>query len=177
MSEPYVSVARLDGIAMITVRADLADKAVVKAVKTSTGMTVPATASALMDGDSGLGWMSPDELLVVCPETERAATVDGLTANLSKSHALVVDVSDARAVFELKGAAVRDVLAKLVPTDTHTDALPQNALRRTRFGQVAGAFWFQDATTVRIVCFRSVADYMHRMLDQSTAAGSEVFAT
>ncbi|MEO0359028.1 MAG: sarcosine oxidase subunit gamma family protein [Pseudomonadota bacterium] len=175
MSDTYVSVNRLDGLAMITLRADLSDKAVIKAVKTSTSMTIPAKTTAVMDGDSGLGWMSPDELIVLCPDHERSDTVAGLTKNLAALHALVTDVSDARAVFELKGDGVREVLAKLTPVDTHPDALPLNAMRRTRFGQVAGAFWFQNATTVRIVCFRSVGDYMDMMLRQSAQKGAQVF--
>ena len=49
-------------------------------------------------------WMSPDELLLLCPHGEAAETAARLREALAPEHALVVDVSDARALIDGRGA-------------------------------------------------------------------------
>ena len=68
-------------------------------------------------GDRGVAWMSPDELLLLCPYDQVSDTIDMLTKCFGSNHTLAVNVSDARAVFRISGAHSRDVLAKLAPVD------------------------------------------------------------
>ncbi|MDX1780091.1 MAG: sarcosine oxidase subunit gamma family protein [Thalassovita sp.] len=161
---------------MITLRGDLASGAVSKAVKAATGQGVPAQRKINSGDDRAVAWMSPDELLILVPYGEVAATVARLTEALDGEHALVQDVSDARAVFRLTGApgALREVLAKLAPVDLSPEAFRPGDVRRTRLAQVAGAFWFDDSTTARVICFRSVADYAFKLLCLSAEEGGEV---
>jgi sarcosine oxidase subunit gamma len=118
--------------------------------------------------------MSPDELLVLVAYAAALTTVDALRTALAGEHHMVENVSDARAVFDLKGVHVREVLAKVAPVDMSADALQPGDMRRTRFAQVAAGFWMPDHESVRVVCFRSVADYMFELLSVSAASGSEV---
>jgi sarcosine oxidase subunit gamma len=106
--------------------------------------------------------MSPDELMVLLPQAEASEVEAKLNAALEGAHMLAVDVSDARANYALSGDAVRDVIAKIAPVDM--GAFGPGEVRRTRFGQVAAALWMEDETTVRLFCFRSVADYMFELL-------------
>lgn len=185
MSEPISALnhASYDGIAnvrecglqgMITLRGDLSDKSLAKAVKDATGQNVPGQREALVSGDTGVCWMSPDELLVLVPYAEVETKLAAMVKALGKTHALAVNVSDARAVFTISGASAREVLGKVAPVDLSAEAFQPGQIRRSRLAQVAGAFWMDDAETFRVVCFRSAADYVFKLLKVAAQPGSEV---
>lgn len=171
----YVRVSEVLGQGMLTLRADLADAKAKKAVKDGTGHAMPKHGAVTVDGMSGAAWMSSDEALLMVPHAELDERQAAMVSALGTSHALLVDVSDARAVFQLHGKAVREVLAKLSPADLHTSALKVGEIRRTRLAQVAGAFWLNDEETATIVCFRSVGDYVFSLLRDASAEQSPVF--
>lgn len=159
---------------MITLRGDFGAKAFLKALRAETGFDVPAARQITVDGDLALAWMSPDELLLMCPHDqadERTARLDDAMRDL---HAIAVNVSDARAIFEVKGAGARDVMAKLAPVDLAQDRFGPGDFRRTRMAQAAAAFWMPQDDCFRIVCFRSVAQYMFDLLKVSAQPGSRV---
>ncbi|WP_170472877.1 sarcosine oxidase subunit gamma [Ruegeria arenilitoris] len=185
MSEPISALnhASYDGIAkveesglqgMITVRGNLSDKVLAKAVKDATGQKVPGQREAFVEGDTGVCWMSPDELLVLVPYAELNAKLAAMTDALSGVHALAVNVSDARAVFRVSGNSAREVLAKLAPVDLSPEAFQPGQIRRSRLAQVAAAFWMDDTDTFRVVCFRSAAEYVFELLKVAAQPGSEV---
>ncbi|HKK98207.1 MAG TPA: sarcosine oxidase subunit gamma family protein [Marivita sp.] len=169
-----VQVTELAGQGMITLRGDLSDAAIVDGVKDVFGVTLPGTRETAFDGANGALWMSPDEALLLCTYEDAQSKADDLAAKLSKAHALVVNVSDARAVFQLKGSMLREVIAKLAPVDMAPDAFTPGMVRRTRMAQVAAAFWMDDANTARVVCFRSVAAYVFGLLSTSAHDASAV---
>jgi sarcosine oxidase subunit gamma len=185
MSEPISALnhASYQGIAkvaecglqgMITLRGDLSDKVLAKAVKDATGQNIPGQREALVSGDTGVCWMSTDELLVLVPYAEVEAKLAAMSNALSGTHALAVNVSDARAVFSISGASAREVMGKVSPVDLSTEAFQPGQIRRSRLAQVAGAFWMDDAETFRVVCFRSAADYAFKLLKVAAQPGSEV---
>ena len=186
MLEPVSALngASFDGLArieetglqgMITLRGDLSAKAVKSAATAASGVRrVPDQRQANVSGEKGLCWMSPDELLVLCPYGAVAEALEKMQAALAGSHALAVNVSDARAVVRLSGPAAREVLAKLCPVDLAPAAFTPGMFRRTRMAQVPAAIWMTDAQTIHIVCFRSVAQYVFDLLRGASEAGSEV---
>ena len=159
---------------MVTLRGDLSDKVLAKAVTDATGQKVPGQREALVNGVLGVCWMSTDELLVLVPYAEVEARLAAMNNALSGIHALAVNVSDARAVFSVSGARAREVLGKLSPVDMSPEAFQPGQIRRSRLAQVAGAFWMDDAETFRVVCFRSAADYAFKLLKVAAQPGSEV---
>ncbi|MGX9355625.1 sarcosine oxidase subunit gamma [Roseobacteraceae bacterium S113] len=169
-----VSIREYGPQGMITLRADLSDKTVAAAVKKATGLGMPAQRGTITKDDKAALWMSPDELMVLCAYEDVAKVLAALKQALGAVHALAVDVSDARAVFSLKGDGLRDVLAKITPADMRASALPVGELRRTRLAQVAGAFWFVGEEHVELICFRSVADYVFTLLSTAAAPGTEL---
>lgn len=160
-------------VGMITLRGDLTAKALINAAKQAAGVNVPGQRMILTEGARGMAWMSPDELLIICPHDEAHARTKDLSDALANSHALAVNVSDARAVFEVHGPHARDVIAKLAPVDTHAQAFTVGDFRRTRLAQVGAAIWMTDDQTFRVVCFRSVAQYMFDLLAMAAQPGSE----
>lgn len=167
----FVAVAEAGLRGMITLRCDLASKKLAVAMK-GIGVGLPAARRITVTGSKAAAWMSPDELLVLVPYEEAAATVTALTVALASEHALVVDVSDARAVFTVTGDKADQVIRKLSPADI--DALAPGEIRRTRIAQVAGAFWRSAPDQITLVTFRSVAAYVMGVLTISAQAGSEL---
>ncbi len=157
------------GMISLRARADLAQ--LTAAVKAAVKLGLPEVRRIVIKGDRAVGWMSPDEWLLVMPHAEVPAALARLTKALKGAHALAVDVSDARAVFRIEGQAAGDVLRKLAPVDLA--ALAPGELRRTRAAQVACAFWRDDAGFT-LVSFRSVAGYVLGLLTHSAMPGSEL---
>lgn len=161
-------------VGMITLRGDLTSKSVQKAAKVATGVKIPLQRQCLTEAGKGIAWMSPDELLIMCGYDEAIATLGKLNEALSKSHALAANVSDARAVFEVSGPYAREVMAKVAPVDLAPAQFTTCMIRRTRIAQVPAAFWMPQDDVFRVVCFRSVAQYVFDVLSVAAQPGSEV---
>ncbi|CUH63710.1 sarcosine oxidase, gamma subunit family [Thalassovita gelatinovora] len=161
---------------MITLRGDLGSAKLLAAVTAATGLVTPSQRKIVSQGDMAVAWMSPDEVLILTPYDQAGTIAATLAQALSGEHGLVQTVSDARTVVRLTGApgSVREVLAKLAPVDLSPQAFEPGEFRRTRLAQVAGAMWFDDTTSARIICFRSVADYVFKLLCISAEEGGEV---
>ncbi|WP_294607993.1 sarcosine oxidase subunit gamma [Roseovarius sp.] len=159
---------------MITLRGDLASKEIKAAVKAATGLGVPGQRQALSGGDTAVLWMSPDELLLMCPYDEVNDKIAALETALAGQHFLAVNVSDARTFLRISGAGAREVLAKVCPVDLSPEAFTPGMFRRTRMAQVPAAFWLDDAGAFHLICFRSIADYAFNLLKVSAKPGGEV---
>ena len=171
----YVNVRQIMDKSMFTLRADLASTKVKVAMRSATGVALPKIGACVTAGSCILAWMSPDELLIVAPSGEAQKIYFKLDKALSGLHALLEDVSDARANFTLTGANVREVLAKLAPMDTNQAQFPVGSFNRTRFAQVAGAVFLEKEDMISLICFRSVQDYVFALFSNAAAPGSEVF--
>jgi sarcosine oxidase subunit gamma len=168
------TIAEAGAVGMITLRGDLSSKPLQKAAMAAAGVNVPEQRKCLTEGEGGMAWMSPDELLIMCAYADAQAKLADLNTKLAKHHALAVNVSDARAVFEVRGTHAREVMAKLAPVDLAPSAFTVGMFRRTRIAQVPAAFWMPQEDVFRIVCFRSVAQYMLDVLSVAAQPHSEV---
>lgn len=156
---------------MISLRGDLADKALQTACQAATGAVPPEKLQMSVAGDNGYGWMSPDEALLLVPHEAVDSVIADLNKAMTGKHFLAANVSDARARIVVQGPFADEVLAKLAPVDMHPDSFQVGDFRRTHLGQVAAAFWKVDAETFHVICFRSVADYTFDLLAASAKAG------
>lgn len=170
----YVTVSEDAPSGMLTLRGDLSSKPFVTALKKSVSTDMPASCQIVHDGQMSVGWMSPDELLILTAYDQVAGLEAGLRKSLGKRHFLVADVSDARVSFTLSGDKVREVIAKLAPVDLAPGHFAPGAFRRTRFGQISAAFWLISETEARVICFRSVAEFMFNQLSAAARLGGEV---
>lgn len=173
----YVTVAEAGVQGMITLRGDPSADALRRALRAAIGADMPDRRRIVAGTTGAVAWMSPDEVLILLPHGEAARVVAQMQAALAGEHALVVDVSDARAMFTLRGkgsgADVREVLAKLCPVDLAPAALPAGEVRRTRAAQAAVAFWIDAAGVAHLICFRSVAQYVFDLISLSARPGAE----
>jgi len=118
-STGVVTVKELGLRGMISLRGDVSARKFQKTCAALTGAKFPAQGQA----NAGLAWMSPDEVLLQLAHEDVAAGLAQIAKALKGTHHLAVDVSDARAVFEIKGPYAREVIAKLAPIDVHPVAL------------------------------------------------------
>jgi sarcosine oxidase subunit gamma len=168
----FARIREIGPLGMITLRAQADLPALPAALRAATGLDLPAVRRIVTAGDRSIGWMSPDEWLIVLPYPQVAQTLARLSEALQGQHHLAADVSDARAVFRIEGARAGDVLMKLSPVDQAR--LEPDELRRTRAAQVACALW-REGDGYTLVCFRSVAGYVMGLLTHSAQPGSEIF--
>lgn len=170
--QTYASVSPVTGLGMITIRGDL--EAVGATVSDACGVAMPEVRRIVTAGGRALAWMSPDELLLICEHGEVEALIAALEDALDGQHSLVFNVSDARAAFDVTGRGAREVLAKLTPVDMTPAAFGAGDFRRTKLAQVAGAFWLTGDQAIRVICFRSLAEYTHELLKTAAHPASEV---
>ncbi len=159
---------------MITLRGDLSDKKVQKAAPVALPGEMPGPGHARIEGNRGVAWMSPDEALILCAYAEVSEVLAEMQKALGQSHALAVNVSDARASFTVSGAHARDVLAKLCPVDLSPQTFTAGMFRRTRMAQVPAALWLAGEETLQIISFRSQARYVFDLLSVAAQQGFDV---
>ena len=168
------TVTEMPSQGMITLRGDLASGEIRKTLQTILSCDMPDPGQIRFAEDRALAWMSPDELLVLAPYNEVPDVLAKTTKGLATTHALALNVSDARASFRLEGQHAREVLAKLCPVDLALDVFREGMFRRTRMAQVPAAFWLCGDEAFQIVCFRSQSRYVFDLLCVAAQPGSEV---
>lgn len=171
----YVQVAEGGPQGMITLRADAAGMA---AGLAALGLPVPAQrrieTAAGVGADRAVAWMSPDEVLILLPYAGVAQAVAAVETALAGRHHLVADVSDARTLLRVRGAAAREVVAKACPVDLSPAVFGPGEMRRTRAAQVAAAIWLSAEDEISVICFRSVGRYAFDLFATLARPGAEV---
>ena len=168
------SIIEIGPLGMITLRGDFSAGWMRKAVSAAGGVNLPEQGRSNFESDRGVAWMSPDELLLICPYDEVSDRLERVQGAFANRFALAVNVSDARAVFDVSGPDAREVVAKLAPVDLAPGEFEPGQFRRTRLAQVPAALWMPEEDRIRLVVFRSVARYVFDLLSVAAQPGSEV---
>lgn len=95
---------------------------------------VPGTSAA--GDDTTVFWLGPDEWLVTTGRRGAGGLAAELRTALEGLHAAITDVSDARVVFRVGGAAARELLAKGCSLDLHPRAFGPGACAQTLLARV-----------------------------------------
>lgn len=166
MAEQTVAMTRVERLprgGMITLRADLETQEAADLLG-MVGLALPEMRRMTTTEAGQVAWMSPDELLILCPPEAAPALAAHMSEACADEHMLVAEVSDARARFAVAGPTSRQTLAKLCPVDLAPGRFEPGEIRRTRLAQVACAFWMTSPDAFELICFRSVADYVETAL-------------
>lgn len=169
---PAAVIRDMGPVGMVTIRGDFADPDFAASVTGVAGCTPPDTRRFSEVGAGGLGWMAPDELLLVTGYAAAPGAVEALKSALAGRHHLVADVSDARAVFRIEGKGARELIAAGAPVDLSPEAFGPGDFRRTRLGQVAAAFWMGADDAFTLICFRSLGIHVFEWLKASARSGA-----
>ena len=167
----YVKVSEKTAAGMLTLRGDFKSSKFKTSFTKAVGAKLPKEREVIL-ARNDIAWMSPDELLILCEHVDVPNISQNLQMELKDQHHMLVNVSDARALFEVSGSGIREVIAKLAPVNIST--LEIGEIRRTRFSQIAAAFWLTSETSLNVICFSSVADYMFNLLKTSSMPNSQV---
>lgn len=118
--------------------------------------------------DLDIAWIAPHQWLLLGDETQIKKKCAAAKTLLAKDTALVVELTHARAVFQLSKPGARDVLASLCPLDLHARAFAPGRCASSLLGET-GVFIQQcdDAPTFRVIVDQSYADYAWRLLSDA----------
>jgi sarcosine oxidase subunit gamma len=122
-------------------------KAASQALEKAHGVAFPAPNAITQSGDVMLAWSGIDQafLMGVPPDASLA------------DHAAITDQSDAWAHLVLEGTTGADVLARLVPVDLRSAALPAGAAIRSSLGHMSALILRPADDRLHVLVFRSMA--------------------
>ena len=138
------------------------------------GIAAPLPLREIEPEPVACAWLAPGEWLVTGSEEDVARVrqrCDSVAGNLG----LMIDLTHARAAFELSGAAARGVLAAHCPLDFSEEEMPVGAAKRSTFSDT-GLFISRRPDRNGAPCFRLIFDqtmagYAERLLG-ATIAGA-----
>jgi len=175
MSEIVIEELRDRG--MIDLKGDPAAPGFREAVASVLGLDLPlAPRTSETMGAITVLWLSIDQWLITLPHADAAPLAERLQAALAGHHALVVDLSDARAVFRITGRGAREVVMKGASADlTHKD-YRAGTVRRLSFAELAAMVHVvsDDPEILDLYVFRSVGHYAHAFLETASRPEARV---
>lgn len=141
-----------------------------RAVRSALGLDLAASPGTFTKSDEAAAmWIGPDEWIVITQPGAEEAAMGQLKSDLASVHSQVVNVTDYYTTLSLKGAATRDVLAKITMVDLHPRAFQPGYAISSIFGH-AGA-WLQmtddengSGVSFNLYIRRSMADYLWCLL-------------
>lgn len=140
------------------------------------GIAPPPVLGEIEPGPVTIAWLAPGEWLVTGAEAD-VERVRMRCAEAAGNLGLMVDITHARATFELSGVTASSVLATHCPLDFAEEAMPVGAARRSTFSDT-GFFISRRPDRDGQPCFRLIFDqtmagYAARMLG-ATISGDNV---
>tara|TARA_B100000963_G_scaffold333369_1_gene325645 strand:- start:67 stop:681 length:615 start_codon:yes stop_codon:yes gene_type:complete len=160
--EPGLVFCEMAHIGKLNIRAD---KSAEKIIKTATGCVFPPTANKFTTaGERHVVWLGPDEFMIICEAGKDEELASAINASFGSHHAAVTDITDALAAFKLKGAAVRQVLAKGCALDLHQSSFASGDAAQTLLSQAAVTIMALADDEFFIICRTSFAPYLHDWL-------------
>lgn len=164
---PGFELQTVDGrsIVRLRVRPDEAQSA-------SAALQLPDNEQPWREDDPSIGWLGPDQWLLVSDKQAPEEMIDEIGRSLSGQLHVATDMSSGYACFELKGTAVRTVLAMGCGLDLHPDVFTVGRCARTYFAQIALFMVAQSNEHFDLYVDRSQARYFNDWL----AAAGESFA-
>jgi sarcosine oxidase subunit gamma len=132
------------------------------------GVELPTTpCRAATAGARAALWLGPDEHLLIAPDAESAAVAAELGAALAAIPHALVDISHRQVAFQLRGPQAPWLLAHGCPLDLDLAEFPVGMCTRTVFVKAEILLWRTAADAFRIEVWRSFADYVLALLDET----------
>lgn len=153
----------------LTIRGDAHDPAFAAGVHKALGMELPAALTLVINGESSLQWLGPDEWLLIVPTGEEFGAEQKLREALAGLHIAVVNVSGGQQVLELSGPKVREVLMKSTSYDVHPDNFPVGKAVGTVFAKSQLVIRRTGEETWELLIRRSFSDYWWLWLQDAAA--------
>ena len=137
------------------------DAGLLSAVRKHTGCTAfPDNNRMVTVGDRQLVWLGPDEFLLLCEAGSEPDLHGQLSLDLDGVHAAVTNVTDSLCALTLRGAAVRQVLAKGCGLDLHPSKFAAGDCAQTMLAHAGVTLIAQDEDRFMLICRTSFAPYV-----------------
>jgi len=152
-------------------RGGSADPRFVAGVREALGVALPVVANTVVEGQGNVVyWLGPDEWLVVTAGGRAASVGVAMRTGLSRVRSAVTEVSGGQTVVVLRGASVRDVLAKGCPLDLDPRVFRSGACAQSHLAKAPILIrTLADGAAFEIVVRRSFADYFWMWLEDAAA--------
>lgn len=129
------------------------------------GTALPEEANSFsISGDRRALWLGPDESLLICADKDSAELHRTLGTQLAGQHFQLTLISDALAVYELKGPYVREILAKGCTLDLHVATFKPGQCAQSSLDRAAVTLMCETDNSFRLICRTSFADYVETWL-------------
>ena len=162
-----------DAPGMIDLRLHNPTEAEATALAKATGIPIPLQPRRATGDNTHTGlWMAPDQWLLLCPpeETETLLAALAKTKEEAALSMTATNVSDARAIFRLRGDGTRATLMKAMPVDFLAPAFAPGDVRRSAFAGIAAMAHCRaaDPDEFDLYIFRSYAAYALAWLQRAS---------
>ena len=164
-SKPGLVVKELIHLGKLNIRGD-AD--IMPGILAQTGCpALPGNNRFITTGERHLAWLGPDEYLLLC-ETGREEEIHArLQLDFADIHSAVTNVTDSLCVLQIRGHAVRQVLAKGCTLDLHPQQFTAGQCAQTYLSHAAITLLATDENRFLLVCRTSFAPYMVDWLEDA----------
>jgi sarcosine oxidase subunit gamma len=141
---------------------------VAEAAAAALGFPLPtAVCSAAAGADVTALWLSPDEWLVLAPDTRDGTLGPALEQALAAVPHAVVDVSHRNVALTVSGPEAATILAHGCPLDLALAAFPVGMCTRTIVGKTEVVLWRTAPDAFRLEVWRSYAPYLVAFLNEA----------
>lgn len=160
-----VEIVAISGLARLLLRGD-ATAAV--AAGTAFGVAIPrAACRAEAVPPRAALWLGPDEILLLFPREDLAATQSALATALAGHPHALVDISHRQQALRIAGANAAALLNAGCPLDLDLAVFPANACTRTLFGKAEVVLWRVADGAFHLEVARSYSPYVTALLHEA----------
>jgi heterotetrameric sarcosine oxidase gamma subunit len=117
------------------------DAALQEALMSEIELQLPPPQRAIIRGEYSLLWLTPSEWLLELPTGAIESLQSPLTRRLAMSLAVVTDVSDAFACYQINGVRATEFLASGCGLDFRTQSFSTGRVARTLLADVPAIIW------------------------------------
>ncbi|NCF49198.1 MAG: sarcosine oxidase subunit gamma [Bacteroidetes bacterium] len=137
-------------------------------IKSHTGCKIlPANNRFETVGDRQLIWLGPDEFLLLCEAGRERELRAELMLGFDGIHAAVTNVTDSLCALNLRGPALRRVLAKGCALDLHPSKFAAGHAAQTLLSHAAITLLAIDQDKFTLICRTSFAPYVADWLEDA----------
>lgn len=176
-SEGGLHIAELPGRTHINIRLPADNRGAANALKRATGMSMPKAGTYSEVDGAYVGWLSPDELLLVSNATDSARVMAELGKKFAKVHHALNDMSSGHTIVRLTGDKAERVLAKGCTLDLHAGVFFAPMCAQTRIAKTQAFLRAIEGGAFDLIVRRSFADYFWSWLTNAAADSNPVTGT
>jgi sarcosine oxidase, subunit gamma len=167
-----VTIAMAPPLKLVAVRVRADDFSARSALADAWGVALPDRPSRAGVAKSfRVFWIAPDHFWAMADADPGGVDAARLREDLRERHVAVLDITDSRTVFRVRGSGAREILAGGTGVDLHPRAFATGAAALTRFAALHVLLTqVSDEPAFEIVADRATERYLHQFLSEAARA-------